>query len=137
MALDDDGEPEVMPLFMHALCWELVCETMLEIREDEPSVEEPGAILTCDMCDFSIRMGEKLVNADIGSLEKSKRLGGPKFEKYDNVDHYIICLPCALVIADIVEAETWTNVSQNGECYGCTKTKCWRVGKCTCPCHHT
>jgi hypothetical protein len=137
MALDDEGEPEVMPLFMHASCWEMVCETMLEICEDEPPDEEPEAIITCDMCDSSMRMGEKVVNVDTGQVKKSERLGGPRFHKYEDVENFVICLPCALAIADIIEAETWTEVSQQGECYGCTKAKCWRAGRCMCHCHNS
>jgi len=135
MALDDDGEPDVMPVFMHIDCWDHVGETICEIREDTPPINEPGTIIECDTCLCSVRMGEKVVIAESGTFIQNPRGGGPKFQT--RVITNILCLPCATIVSDVSEIESWVDINQQGECFHCTKAHCWRIGKCFCVCHVT
>lgn len=133
--LDDEGEPEVMPLVMHGDCCRMTFDALYELVEDQVPIEEPGTVIACDICNCTIRMGEKLVVMDLGKIVQSPRTGSPKisFDEYEN--HKIMCLTCACSMADITETETWADLSQNGECYHCTKAHCWRAGRCECECH--
>lgn len=131
---DETGEPEVEPLFFHLDCWDEVLENIEELTEDEPPVEEPDSMLTCDCCQSSIRMGERVATISTGEFEKSQRLGGLLFIE-NEVAPDVMCLPCASRMADAAEIDPWTHINQNGECYTCMRARCWRKYRCTCDCH--
>ena len=139
---DDQGEPEAEPLFFSYECWENTAESIAEAIADAPALEEPGSVLECDYCKSSVRMGEKCVAVQLGELITSERRPPRSWEEEVTTflptddQPYILCLSCTRTFIELEEVEIWTHISQNGECPLCTRGRCWRVGKCTCKCHH-
>lgn len=147
LILLDDGEPVVEPLIFRYECWENIGQELAEAVEDAPPWEEPGAVLFCDYCSSSIRMGEKCATVHLGEIDMSERDRGtttfvPAVDEDNNEeDPYIICLPCVrLMVSSTIDRfevfQLWEDlVSQNDECMHCTNAHCWRIGRCPCKCH--
>lgn len=136
----DDGEPAKEPLFFTYECWENVGEDLGEAVEDLPPVVEQGAILDCDYCGSSIRMGEFCASVHLGEITLSERLTNTTTFIMSDDTPYVICIACIrLMISSSIDRfepiEQWGDVSQNGECLTCTSARCWRVGVCLCKCH--
>ena len=151
--LDDEGEPQAEPLFYGYECWENVGQELAECLADAPPVEEDGALLTCDFCNSSVRMGEKCATIHLGEFIKAERQrgrSGPFFSQpapepgstflpADEIPG-VICLSCVQTMVTNVSDRfaafgMWDHVSQNGECRFCTTARCWRIGRCMCDCH--
>lgn len=139
--LDDEGAPVVEPLIYKYECWENVGQELAEAVEDRPPQDEPGAVLHCDYCSSSIRMGEKCATVHLGEFGMSERSPGTTTFLSEDDDPYVICLPCLRLMAgteiDRFEAfQLWEGeLSQNDECGLCTQAHCWRIGRCFCKCH--
>lgn len=137
-----EEDPALDPhMFMHYECFEHVGEEVAEAAGDEPPLDEEHAILHCDYCSANIRMGEICVTATLGEIALSARLTNTTtfvqaVEKDNSVAApYVICLPCTFHLVEISGLLSWSDLSQKGECYFCTKARCWRAGRCNCDCH--
>jgi hypothetical protein len=130
-------EPLLEAIWFDYECFENNAEALAESLEDVPPVEEPGSVLLCDYCGFSIHMGEKCVTATLGEVVFSERvLGTTSFEKAEG-EPYAMCLSCANTLFDLAELQGHEGLlTQNGECSDCTTARCWRVGRCMCRCHY-
>lgn len=139
--LCDDGDPEIAPLFLKTECYENVQQEITEALIDVPPMEEPHAVISCDCCGSSIRMGEKLGLVKQGRIEMSPRLRNTTtfvttlLEKGVELSPGLLCLTCTHHVGEALGLEDWDEISQNGECHHCMKSRCWRVGRCMCSCH--
>ena len=105
------------------------------IRRVLASVEEQGAVICCDHCSSTIRIGEVCITEKLGELHRG-RLDATPFIENDG-EPYLMCLRCAHEVYDAAELQGYESVmNQNGECRSCTAATCWRVGRCMCNCHH-
>lgn len=133
---NDEGEPVVPPLYFGFSCWENMGQDIAEMVADEPPLEEEWAALSCDYCRCSIRMGEKCCTVTLGEIAQSQRAKDTTTFVPTDGGPYVMCLVCATRMVDLLQRDDeWTDISQNGECYFCTKARCWRVGRCMCNCH--
>ncbi len=133
--LDEDQEPFVPPVFMHLDCEDLCRKDVALLVEDLPPIEESHAVLLCDCCNSSIRMGEKMMTFKKGIITESPRdLQTWTFVQEPGECVGILCIACANAAIETASLD-WPHLSQNGECPGCTRARCWRVGRCDCPCH--
>lgn len=138
-AVDEDGDMEIEALLMHAECFDILWFNLRETARDCPPREEVTAALTCDACESSIRMGEKMIGIYTGHLQVS-RLGDVTYrasadEEGNEDPPMTMCLSCALIASEVDSIDGWNVLSQNGECDTCTKARCWRAGRCVCECH--
>lgn len=133
--LDGENEPILEPIFFDHSCFDDLEEALGEQVRDQPPFEEPGCVLTCDYCNSSIRMGERCLRVTMGELDHSRlRDGSTTFSSAGHPN--VMCAACAHILYAAADLEGCDSVlSQNGECEGCTKSKCWRQGRCMCRCH--
>lgn len=133
--VDQFNEPRLAPIFFCYECWESVKEEASERLGDMPPVEEQGAVICCDHCSSTIRIGEVCITEKLGELHRG-RLDATPFIENDG-EPYLMCLRCAHEVYDAAELQGYESVmNQNGECRSCTAATCWRVGRCMCNCHH-
>lgn len=132
---DEHREPIVPPTFMHLECAELCQKDVAALADDVPPVQESHAIILCDCCGSSIRMGEKMMTFKKGIITESPRdLGTWTFVQEPGEYIGVLCVTCANACIETAALD-WNVLSQNGECPGCTLARCWRAGRCDCPCH--
>lgn len=141
--MGEDGEPFLRTLYFHFPCYEMVGESIAEAVADAPPLTEPNAILDCDYCCSTIRLGETAGTVTLGELAISPRLKTTttfvpvQDRDGSNLPPYVLCLSCVDQLAQESAIDEWAGVSQKGECSGCMKSKCWRAGRCICPCHNS
>lgn len=134
--LDNDGEPQLEPVFLDFHCYEDLVEEVKQMDEDVPPREELGSALTCDFCQSSIRMGEKCLTLQIGEVIRDKRLSETT-SFLASAEPDLLCLSCGHGVMETAGVEdVGTSLSQNGECADCTRATCWRRGRCMCRCHY-
>lgn len=127
----EDGDFSYEPRFLELECWEKIEEELREQLEDTPPIEDPQAILECDVCASGIRMGEMAGLASFGEIHASKRCpdGIPQetFVQYDP-EPIILCTACMQYLNKNI-LELWDGtVQESNECEEGTAYRCWRYG---------
>lgn len=133
---DPDGDFLFDPYLFCFSCWEKLYDELKENFADEPPVLDDESMFECTCCGSGVREWEYTGIFTLGEFGLSKRapnnVRGPSFDPSGEPE--LICLAC-LSMLNSDQIEMWDDISQLGECSGCTQERCWRTGICDCGCH--
>jgi hypothetical protein len=121
------------PLFFCFGCWEQDKESLQELAEDQPPIEDDYAVLECDICGSGIREGELLGVSVFGEIHLSKRSpnGEKNSDTFEGMDPNpdAMCVVCLQRLGGDVIDELWDGgIYQHLECPEGTFARCWRHG---------
>jgi hypothetical protein len=131
---EEDGDYAYEPRVFHADCWTRMVETVHELVEEMPPVEDHESPFACHMCQSGIRSWEEVCAVCFGELHLSKRAPrgqyGPALVPTGRLD--LLCLHCLYLLG-----ENWLFLwdALEKECSHCLHRRCHRARSCSCACH--
>jgi hypothetical protein len=149
-AMSDDDEFAYEPQYMHFRCAEEALESLDELIENTPPIEDDKRILHClhingGGCGSGIRPFEHFALLQLGELHYSSRRpnGNTTTSFVPSGAPNALCLSCLCHINDSVvtmwedqEDPSLNTVEMFGECNECVHKRCWKHPvECLCECH--
>lgn len=97
IVLDDEGDFQVEPVFLHFECWDDIVEEFHNLIADDrplPSDAPILDILHCQFCKVGIRAWEEFARVTLGELVVSERRQVTTFKETDSGSPEPACLNC-------------------------------------------